>query len=414
MKIVLFTAGTADDVAPFLALAMGLQRLGHRIVLSAPEFYRRTIEQNRVAAQLLYGNVQDIFFTEPGNRWLAAGEKPLWGQMRMLIGRIRHHMQAEILDVCRDGDALIFHPSFRFEASVVSEALRKPILFASPTPAIAVTGNRVNLPLLAALRHKSEAAELNDLRSLFGLGPLRDSLRQQLERQRIPVLHAYSPMFASGTGGRGNHHFVSGVVRYAGFSLPPADGQQPDEEMDAWLDRGPAPIYFGLDGFPVADPRKLIDIVISLTKQLQVRAVIASGWADWIVRDYRLPDSIKVKRSFNLDRLFPRCSCAVHHGGAGATLAALETGTPSVICSSDAEQRFWGERIEAHRVGSHIPLHRLTLNKLKIAVRKLQQESIKPHVSELGDKLKRENGLQAALEWLETMLPIAPVYRNET
>lgn len=42
------------------------------------------------------------------------------------------------------------------------------------------------------------------------------------------------------------------------------------------------------------------------------------------------------------DWLFPRCSCAIIHGGAGTFHTAMRFGTPVIIMPFGGDQPFWG------------------------------------------------------------------------
>jgi sterol 3beta-glucosyltransferase len=48
MKVLVLTLGTRGDVQPFVALARGLQRRGHRVVVAAPERLAGTVTGNGV------------------------------------------------------------------------------------------------------------------------------------------------------------------------------------------------------------------------------------------------------------------------------------------------------------------------------------------------------------------------------
>ena len=117
-------------------------------------------------------------------------------------------------------------------------------------------------------------------------------------------------------------------------------------------------------------------------------------------------------QSANHELLFPRCSLIVHHGGAGTTHTAAESGTPAIICSTYADQPFWGERITELGIGEHIPFPSLTKEKLLRSIRKLQAPDVRQRATEISKRIKAETGLQTALDFLENQIPTAPVYKN--
>jgi UDP:flavonoid glycosyltransferase YjiC (YdhE family) len=90
----------------------------------------------------------------------------------------------------------------------------------------------------------------------------------------------------------------------------------------------------------------------------------------------------------------------------------LESGTSSIICSTYADQPFWGERITGLKIGRHIPFPTLTKEKLIEAIQSLDNESVRVRAAEIGKRIKAEKGLKNALDWVEKNLPTAPVYKN--
>src|SRR5260221_7439135 len=61
MKITIFTLGTRGDTEPYLALAAGLHKAGHRVTLVAPQRYSELIRAQGVNAQPMRLDVQDLF-----------------------------------------------------------------------------------------------------------------------------------------------------------------------------------------------------------------------------------------------------------------------------------------------------------------------------------------------------------------
>jgi sterol 3beta-glucosyltransferase len=156
----------------------------------------------------------------------------------------------------------------------------------------------------------------------------------------------------------------------------------------------------------------MIDMILDITKSLNTRAIVASGWSNMTANGTSLPDSIFMIKTAHHESLFPRCSCVIHHGGAGTTHTTLESGTPSIICSTFADQPFWGERITDLNIGRHIPFAALTKENLLQAIQELSHKSVRSRAAEIGKRIKAEKGLDDALAWIEQRLPTAPIYKN--
>jgi len=65
MKITIFTLGTRGDTEPYLALAAGLHKAGHRVTLVAPQRYAELIRAQGVNARPMRLDVQELFEKPP-------------------------------------------------------------------------------------------------------------------------------------------------------------------------------------------------------------------------------------------------------------------------------------------------------------------------------------------------------------
>mmetsp|Transcript_126590 Transcript_126590/g.369919 ORF Transcript_126590/g.369919 Transcript_126590/m.369919 type:complete len:557 (+) Transcript_126590:108-1778(+) len=102
--------------------------------------------------------------------------------------------------------------------------------------------------------------------------------------------------------------------------------------------------------------------------------------------------------------LFPRCSCVVHHGGAGTTNSALAAGTPAVVTPIAFDQFHWSSRVNSLKAGFGFDgnLSRIMPSDLAAAITKA--ESCAGAAKLLGDKMRDEGGVEAAAIIFETFL----------
>jgi sterol 3beta-glucosyltransferase len=430
MKITLLTTGTLGDVRPFLALALGLKDAGHQVTLVAPVNFTAYLSQFDVPYRTLVGDTQKILESDEGRRWMASGNvKEFMNALSRITHEMRHEVARDILAACEDCDAMIVHALLLFNVATLSEKLNKPFLLATPFPFTPATKafpqflvrakrlpigflNRMTHRIFAKVYEKSKAGDINEWRAQLGLTPLRGSLFDNLVSQRIPILQAYSPNLVTHPKDWGDHNYITGSLKMDSRYVPESEKVKPQDDLERWLDQGPPPIYFGFGSLPVLEPQKMVDMVVDITKRLNVRAILAAGWSNLSSDGQTLPDSIFLIKHADHVSLFPRCSCVIHHGGAGTTHTTLESGTPSVICSTYADQPFWGERITDLKIGRHIPFPKLTTENMIQAIQELQHDDVKARAAEIGKRMKAENGLQNALAWIEKQLPSAPVYRN--
>ncbi|MCU0326302.1 MAG: hypothetical protein MUF45_13760, partial [Spirosomaceae bacterium] len=65
------------------------------------------------------------------------------------------------------------------------------------------------------------------------------------------------------------------------------------------------------------------------------------------------------------------------------------------------DQPTWGKIVEKKKLGFHIPVKKLTADKLISAIRQSQTDEIKTNVTTAGQAIINENGLDNAINELE-------------
>ena len=143
---------------------------------------------------------------------------------------------------------------------------------------------------------------------------------------------------------------------HAGFFFRARRAAAPrDAGLDRFIEDGPAPVYVGWGSMQVADPQALLLAVIQAAMSLGARAVVLAGGAG-LTLQLLDPDAHAAELAYaaascffvtNVDHrwLLPQCSCAIIHGGAGTTAAALRSGRPMLISPVYWDQPWFADRI---------------------------------------------------------------------
>ena len=119
-----------------------------------------------------------------------------------------------------------------------------------------------------------------------------------------------------------------------------------------------------------------------------------------------MTDDVFALDSVPHDWLFPRVAAVVHHGGAGTTGEGLRAGRPTVTVPFVADQHFWGQQVYKRGVGPR-PLSRrhLSAETLAAAIEAAVTDvSIVARAKALGERIRAEDGVGAAVEAVETAL----------
>jgi sterol 3beta-glucosyltransferase len=178
----------------------------------------------------------------------------------------------------------------------------------------------------------------------------------------------------------------------------------PPAELDRFLAAGDAPVYVGFGSMSSSDPAATLRMIVAATERAGRRAVIGRGWSGAAALD--LPRTVYMLDAAPHQWLFPRMAALVHHGGAGTTAAGLAAGKPTLIVPHRADQPYWGRRVAALGVGvAPLPRRKLSLDTLAERLeRLLGDRSIQAKAAALGEQIRAERGVEAAVTWIERFI----------
>jgi vancomycin aglycone glucosyltransferase len=197
--------------------------------------------------------------------------------------------------------------------------------------------------------------------------------------------------------------------------LDPGDGDPLPPEVEAFLERGPAPIYIGFGSMPDRDPQRTTQLFVEATRRAGVRAVVSRGWAQF---GQALPEHCIAVGPVSHPRLFARVAAVVHHGGAGTTAAATRAGKPQLIVPHIADQFFFGNLVDELGIGvPALRRKRLTTDALaKRLERLVNDEAMRERAAELGAKIRArprpENLSRLLVQRAGASLPVLPFGRR--
>jgi len=415
-RIALLTYGSRGDVEPFVALGVGLRNAGHSVRLAGPAPFAPLARSHDLEFAPIEGDPEDLaqaFADRVGLSW-----------PRMILQMVRHVLPlAEaafraVESATLDSD-LIVH-SFLMTDAGHTLALARGVPDASaqffpiflPTssfPAVALP----DLPLGGLYRRATHV--LNTAIFRFGgrllyrrvrgaapdLPPLAAWPFSSRGADVPPILLAYSPRILPRPVDWPSHAHVTGY-----WQLPPPAGWQPPPALVRFLESGPPPIYFGSGSMRTDNLRALLHLVVEAARRCGLRAILGAppealgtgaGEADVFAAE-GIPHAW----------LFPRMRYILHHGGAGTTGAAAAAGVPSSATAFSADQAFWARRI--HRLGvgpAAPPARRLTRERIQALLEDVLANPVyQQHARDLGEGLRREDGVASALRVLHSQLGI--------
>jgi vancomycin aglycone glucosyltransferase len=179
----------------------------------------------------------------------------------------------------------------------------------------------------------------------------------------------------------------------------------PDErplspELEAFLEAGAPPIYFGFGS--ISTPQDLNRVMIGSARALGRRAVVLRGWAGLSLLDDE-PDCLSIGE-VNQQALFKRVAAVVHHGGAGTTTAAARAGAPQVLIPQHYDQHYWAGRAQQLGIGiAHTP-SAPTIESLTSALEHTLRPDVTDHARSVATAIRTDGTLVAA----QRLLSVAP------
>jgi vancomycin aglycone glucosyltransferase len=354
MRVLLSTIGSRGDVQPMVALALQLKALGQEVRLCVPPDFRDWIESLGMPVTPIGPELRSTGKASPS----AAPPTP---EQRRQMAEASVATQFETITLAAQGcDAIVGATALQIAAPSVAERMGIPYVFAaycatvlpSPHHAPPILGMLTPAPAPAdyaelwardAERFNTTfGAALSSHRASLGLSPVSD-VRRYIFTDR-PWLAA------DPTLGPWPDPADEAVFQTGAWILP--DERPLSPELEAFLDAGEPPVYFGFGS--IRAPEDLGEVVIKSARALSRRAIVSRGWADLSLVDNE-PDGLAIGE-VNQQALFKRVAAVVHHGGAGTTTAAARAGAPQVVIPQMYDQHYWAQRVHHLGIGTaHAP-----------------------------------------------------------
>ncbi len=137
------------------------------------------------------------------------------------------------------------------------------------------------------------------------------------------------------------------IVETGAWILP--DQRPLPDELEAFLDTGPPPVYVGFGSMAMRTSTDLGRVAIEAARAQGRRVILGRGWADIEPTDEA--DAFAVGE-VNQQALFRRVAAVVHHGGAGTTTTAALAGVPQVVVPQIVDQPHWARRVAELGIGA--------------------------------------------------------------
>jgi vancomycin aglycone glucosyltransferase len=404
MRTLLSTIGSRGDVQPLVALGLQLKELGQEVHLCVPPDFREYIEGLGMTVTPIGPELRSTGKTSP------VATPPAPEQIRQMVeGTVATQFET-ITGAAQGCDVIVGATALQIAAPSIAEKMGIPYIFTAISPTVLPSPHHAP-PVLSMLGEKPATQEsdyselwaqdaqrwnehwrsiLNSQREKRGLGPV-DDVRSHILTDR-PWLAA-DPTLAPWPDPADESVFQTGA-----WFLK--DDRPLSRELEAFLDAGDPPIYFGFGS--IRAPQDLSQVMIQSARALGRRAILSRGWADLSLLD-DAPDCLSIG-DVNQQVLFKRVAAVVHHGGAGTTHAAARAAAPQVVIPQHYDQHYWAGRVQQLVIGSAHAPSTPTGASLTRALEHSLQPNVAVHAQTLARKIRTDGALIAA-QRLNTTVP---------
>jgi sterol 3beta-glucosyltransferase len=407
MQITMLTVGSRGDVQPFVAFGVGLQDVGHRVRICTHARFEPLVEgQGLEFAPLAQGAVARRGETEEGRRWAEHWSRwmPAWVGLLQDARSVARRRLGDAAAACDGADVIVASNLTQLLGWQLARDLDVPVVRALLNAPSYWMARRSRPPVARALRQLAWLGArpwLNRVRR-DALGRPRLPLREPigtLEAAGELVLYPFSPAVFPRPEGWGAATEVTGY-----WFLNQAVDPEPSDELRAFLDAGPAPIYVGFGIQIDHDPRATTETILKTLRRAGLRGVLQRPRES--LAGAALSDDVLAVGGVPHDWLFERCAAVVHHGAAGTTATALRAGVPAVIVPHNSDQFSWGRRMAELGVSPlPIPRRRLSIDRLEPAVvAATTDHELRERAEILAGRIRSEEGVARAVQVFERQI----------
>lgn len=397
VNVLLAAFGTRGDVQPLMALALGFRRRGHTVTLAAPPDFEAMARGLGLPFQGVGERIDSFLKRVSDTRGALVPSKAVAAMPGWLTGQY-----APLQSLVAGADVVIA-ASMTIAPMDLAEKFGKRVHYVAYCPQAIPSGEHP----MAFVPHQGLPAWVNRLSFRFGafghdwkIRPHLDAARRELGLGPSPetwrhllfqnLVVASEPALAPLPSDLPPHR----QARQAGAFFLETNESLP-EDVERFLQEGPAPIYVGFGSMPDVAPSETEAWVRQAAERAGVRVLLAGTG---VTANARVSGVGVVDHH----RLFPRCAAIVHHGGAGTTATAARAGVPQIIAPHVTDQFFWAKRLEQLKVaGPRVTARRRDVNELARAFERVTaDQSLKESAKGLAG-LINGRGVETMVNWVE-------------
>jgi len=412
---------------PFVAIAIELKARGYEPCIAAQREFQATIEGEGVEFHPLRPGIEDIreelgLETPEIVQRATRGSIGLEFAVRRIAMPFLKRAFDDMMEATAGADLVITHTS-AFAGRLAAETRGLPWLSAalspftfmsdydppilSAMPALKVlremTNARSDMALLKFVKAASVlwTGTFQKLRAELGL-PRCDNPLFDGQFSSLGSLALYSPLFGAAQPDFPTRCTLTGFCFYDRQHGEPTSLTP---EMQAFIDRGTAPLVFTLGSALVMEPGDFYDVSIAAARKVGRRAVllVGPGNAQALI-SMSTPADVHIADYAPHSVLFPHAAAIIHHGGIGTTAQAMRAGKPQLVVPHFGDQPDNANRVERLGIGRMLAPSAYNPTRAARSLASVLNTSHVARTAHMARQLSKEDGVAAAADAIEQAL----------
>jgi len=392
MKIACVILGTRGDFQPMLALATGLIKKGHEVIICAPS------ENEQLARKY---NCQFVVFGPEIKRAIKENPEKQTGGVAVKIsprhGKKIIEDQIKLLPEKIKGVDLVLGAGIVVGVHTAADILKVPYRLIVFYPVILGTTkddplkNRMMFAFGRLMMNLVIKGLINKQRANYGLSPIKDIWEHWMGENVIVACDKELNKARDGS---------AFVFTQTGFMLLPSKDRLP-AEVDTFINSGKPPVYIGFGSNPIVNTEKYCQIFEQVSKATNQRLIISKGWAEFPVSNAR---DILYVDEMPFELLFPRLAAVIYHGGTGTMAAITRAGIPQAAFPFMGDQ--FDNRNQIVKLGlgpMTCDFKKMTAESISSAITEcVTDDKYKKNALEISHRLQKVNGIELTVQLIES------------
>jgi len=391
MKIACVILGTRGDVQPMVALATGLMKIGHEVIICAPPENKDLIRQNNCQFVAFGPGIKKEVKEMPHKQKGGVAVKITPAQGKKLIGD-----QMNLLPDIIKGNDLVLGAGIVVGVHTAADILKIPYRYVAFYPIMLGTTrddpfkSRMMFGFGRVMMNLLMKGFINKTREKFGVPPIKDIWEHWLGENVIVACDKELNAAREGVGF---------AFTQTGFMILPSKNGLPGNVED-FLNSGKPPVYIGFGSNPIADPKKYSDMFANVRDITNQRLIISKGWADLPIINTH---DILYVDEMPFELLFPRLAAVIYHGGTGTMAAIARAGIPQAAFPFMGDQ--FDNRKQIVKLGlgpATCDFKKMTIEAIASSITEcIKIDRYRKNSIEISQKLQNVNGVELTIKLIE-------------